>query len=960
MLSRCLEPWRWEMKETAYMREDRRFWQCGRIRWLSFIAETLLTVCLAVLLIVPLSAASSAMAVPWLPSNASCARLARTDPTATNGAYWGSTILPGFGASGGWFGVPVCANGANQMAPGGANISCDRVPTDFRATGCAPGGVTDDGYGWSFQCVELVIRFSAWAFDAPPSAWHGDAQYLWLSVNHPASFTPNDSGGAVAPVPGDILVWGGVDSHGRPWPASPAGGHVAVVAATGPDWITFVEENVLGRNGDIPEETTSLTQRDGHWSIGHTYAQTGGRVIYGWLHETGNSGHISGSRPASSAGSAPSAGARLPSLSRGVTVTSAGALAQLVWSDTHTAQRPISAPSAATPSALAESLGAPPGVSLSPDQTPVAIALPGDARYVFARGENGRLYAVYTPGAAISSPIAADILWQDLAAPTGLTVKSGAAALWDGRDIIVAAVASDNAVWARIGPPGALGAWVNLGKPDVTGSKGFQGAPALARAPGAQRAATQWITLALGLDGKLYEADGQANSGVTWETWAPLNTSAVIAPMAGAPLAFSESTSGATDAVIADENGALWLLRQTAVGQPWLAEHVALPDASATLMAATLGSAASGKPTLLVYVTDPHITAATAPASSASPANAILVSQVPLNATRQTTAVNWSLLGYLPSSADATSSAASLPVALDLGAGQRAILFAKGSEVSLTGDPAAINLLTPGAPSSPTADAQTTSEASAPAPVAGAGTVLLGPVAPASSFGDAFLGPSLDSRWVGSSGTLSAASVARGALTLTMATPSQSATITQGAPAGDFTTTVQVIPDPSWRASDSAQASLTLALDSWNSVTLSLRANGSVVFCPVAAGKAQACDIAAAPAIEQTGVRLRVTQSGDAIRGEANLTGSRWTLVGTWQIPWLASAGVPLGAYAPLAAPLGAANPGGYGAVPLAFTGLSLSVSGAASGPRGQAVAQPLGASAMFREFIVTTGAVAA
>src|SRR5262249_20226131 len=48
--------------------------------------------------------------------NASCAVLAGRDPSATN-TGWGRTSLPGHNAPGGWFGVDVCANGSNTVAP---------------------------------------------------------------------------------------------------------------------------------------------------------------------------------------------------------------------------------------------------------------------------------------------------------------------------------------------------------------------------------------------------------------------------------------------------------------------------------------------------------------------------------------------------------------------------------------------------------------------------------------------------------------------------------------------------------------------------------------------------------------------------------------------------------------------------------------------------------------------------
>ncbi len=181
--------------------------------------------------------------IPLLSPSSSCATLAGADRTATNGSTWGATVLPGFGQPGGWFGVPVCANGINPVSEDGSSVSCDRIPSNWTRTGCAPGQPTGDGFGWTFQCPELIVRFSAWAFGDSPSEWGrsgwGNAPDLWLPVNHPSDFVMYPNGSTVAPVPGDILIWGSLNSKGQPWPAGPGGehgGHIAVVAAVTNGW----------------------------------------------------------------------------------------------------------------------------------------------------------------------------------------------------------------------------------------------------------------------------------------------------------------------------------------------------------------------------------------------------------------------------------------------------------------------------------------------------------------------------------------------------------------------------------------------------------------------------------------------------------------------------------------------------------------------------------------------------
>ena len=573
----------------------------------------------------------------------------------------------------------------NQVAPGGANVSCDRTPANFAATGCAPGSATSDGYGLTFQCVELVARFAAWAFGSSPGAWHGDAPYLWLNGHHPASFSAFANGGTRAPVPGDILVWGTLDSHGRPWPAGPAGGHVAVVSAVGSGWISFVEENMLGQHGNIPKETTTLTKSGGHWTIGRTYGTNGGRALYGWLHSTATAASPPDPAPPSPPPPAPATATATatpqitaPSLAQGVVVTGAGALAQLVWSDTHTPYRPATsgrtkATGGASPSARVESLGAPPGVSLAPNQTPAVVTLPTGERYSFVRGQNGRLYAAYT------TPNAPGALWQALGAPPKASLTSAATALWDGANVVVGALGSDGALWTRSGPAGMLDGWVSLGYPANTT---FQGTPALTRAP--RSSDVGWLALATGQDGALYEADwsttpppSSSTSTATsqpssqspaqtpgWSAWAPVAAPDLTASLTGALLVIPEPqpatesqmasaapTIGTVVTLAMDATGHLWLLRRAKMDQPWQARAISLPDGSDTLLSAALTPAASksqgAAASLQVYLAEPQVSASqpTGQPAAQQVGPDILTSALPLNTASASNAPHWGSLG---------------------------------------------------------------------------------------------------------------------------------------------------------------------------------------------------------------------------------------------------------------------------------------------------------------------------
>src|SRR5215469_14164561 len=291
--------------------------------------------------------------IPMVSANASCAELAGVDRTATNGSSWGQTILPGHDWPGGWFGVDVCANGLNAVNGDSASVSCDRVPDNWGRTGCAPGTPTSDGYGWTFQCPELDVRFSAWAFGDSPDDWGrtgwGNAPDLWVPANHPADFVMYPNSSAEPPVPGDILVWGSLDAQGRPWPAGPGGqhgGHTAVVAAVTDGYVVTAEQNVKWGGQDHPTDRLALTEVGNKWILSgsqthvtqlptYRWQSTMGdsRATYGWLHSARNTGRFpSQSRavsiPARGKGTAvprqPSRG--FPSLAASTVITSNGEL----------------------------------------------------------------------------------------------------------------------------------------------------------------------------------------------------------------------------------------------------------------------------------------------------------------------------------------------------------------------------------------------------------------------------------------------------------------------------------------------------------------------------------------------------------------------------------------------------------------------------------------------------------
>ena len=97
----------------------------------------------------------------------------------------------------------------------------------------------------------------------------GDAPDLWLAGNHPANYVMYPNGSSSLPVPGDILIWGYLDSAGQPWPAGPNGnhsGHIAVVAAVRMHCRYGPSKTSPGVGQDHPSDTLVLN--------GHTYRLT--------------------------------------------------------------------------------------------------------------------------------------------------------------------------------------------------------------------------------------------------------------------------------------------------------------------------------------------------------------------------------------------------------------------------------------------------------------------------------------------------------------------------------------------------------------------------------------------------------------------------------------------------------------------------------------------------------------
>ncbi len=886
-----------------------------RVRWP--LGTALRTACmsLALLLITFVSAISFSLSVPsaeaapqaGVPAGASCAALAGVDRTATNGSDWGRTILPGHNAPGGWFGVDVCSNGNNVVAPNGSNVSCDHAPRNWSRSGCAPGGATSDGYGLTFQCVELVIRFSAWAYGDSPGAWGpGNAPDLWLPGNHPSDFVMYPNGSSHAPVAGDILVWGSVDSAGRPWPAGPDGahgGHIGVVAAVRNGMVITAEENVKWGSEDHPSDMLALTHVGSGWVLsGSTQPETAlptyrwrrtmglTRATYGWLHSTHKGGvkpvttpAPTGPAPTSTPTPPPAANTTphqapggLPALTSAAVVTSGGTLADLVWSTSNLFDNQAAAN---TPRADVRSLGAPPQSHLIVGQDPASVALPDGRRYTYVVGTDGNLYVART------APHTLGVFWFAHGAPDGVTLQPMTSATTFADGMAVAALGSDGNLWWRAGPMGQLGDWLPIGRPDgVT----LAGSFAIAGMPGTGAP----LVLALGKDGVLYErvwqlplynSDGSVEVPAGWSNWYAPHAQPAGLLFSGRLLAVPElagqhSMVGSwadtpLDVFALDASKHLWMLRLSATAG-WSAQSIALPAKGKTLSALLAGvSVPAATPTANSPAPSPAAASLLHVYIRADGATYLSAIAIPTQKDASTPAPVWKQLSAIPDNLSPSAGGVALP----LGPATSVLVTASGHTVVVGGTRDGTSVLTPqntpgnGASTAPgTGSADTTS--SDP-------WVTLGTANAAPTFDDTLKSATLDDRWQTAGANLRVTTSADGTR-LTPATGSMAALL-QSAQAGDAQMTVRLAMPAG--ASGDVKAGLMLYLDDGDWVMLLLDGAGHVSLCPAVWQVASPCQIKQVTAsATQQGLYLRIVRQGTAFSGSFSLDGTTWQTIGQW------------------------------------------------------------------------------
>lgn len=886
----------------------------------------------AVLLLVAtlnLFPAGSANATPMrgVAADASCAALAGLDGSATNGATWGRTILPGHHAPGGWFGVDVCANGTNGAAPGGADVSCDRMPSHWAKTGCAPGSATSDGYGLTFQCVELIARFSAWAYGDAPGTWVGNAPDLWLPGNHPSDFIMYPNGADHAPVPGDILVWGSAGASGLPWPAGPDGehgGHIAVVAAVRDGMVITAEQNVKWGSDDHPSDMLALTHVGTHWVLsGSTAHETTlptyrwrstmglSRATYGWLHSVRNTGkfpsagrqnapHVAApsqppqSQPPHTTTTPPKqASGALPSLASAAVVTSGGTLADAVWSTSNYFGDDPTASDASDGQAhaVARSLGAPPGAKLAVGQSSASVTTQDGSRYTYAVGVNGHLYE------AQLTPASLGVSWYDLATPAGLILQVPVVASSFAGGVAVVAKASDGNLWWRAGAPSAFGSWLPLSRPaGVTLSNSF----AIAGAPGTGLP----LLLAVDISGQLHEriwqpallgSDGSVAVPAGWSDWLTWRAQPAGVQFSGAFLAIPEAAQAQNwvgawpdaplDVFTLDTQGHLWWLRTTALASGWVTRSLKTPVALTSLLASV--EVTANPPTVTLTPAASGATPAVTPAT-ATPASAAKNNNSPGPATPQlhiygatpratymaavalpsqpmdsVGATAWKKLAALPGAASPRAAGVALPVA----PGESVLVVPAGTHVMVGGTREGIAALV----SSDQTPSGSGGGASAPAT-----WVRLGGVPIAGPFSDGFSSAALDARW-NLAGVYTQAAVSHSGVRLVPGAMGVAALLQNAAP-GNATVTLRLtlptMPGGDWNEG------LIFYLDSGNWLTLLATSGGHVALCAAAWLHPSPCQVQTVTL--HGALWLRLARQGSAITGETSADGNTWQQIGQW------------------------------------------------------------------------------
>lgn len=207
-------------------------------------------------------------------------------------------------------GTPTPFSGASQIP--GSTAFAFTTPLNYSvapcqtATGNEINSANWDGYGNPFQCVELILRYTALRYGITPTDWitAGAGNAYTLYAHHPPQFTATPyfaSGNGSIPHAGDIMLWNQDAAMGD------TAGHVAIVTAvdTLHKTITVMDENAFFQGMHTSKRVFGYYYEAGiGYTIDNFYDAYGGAsgaylgwdyiypqdhsqdTLMGWLHST--------------------------------------------------------------------------------------------------------------------------------------------------------------------------------------------------------------------------------------------------------------------------------------------------------------------------------------------------------------------------------------------------------------------------------------------------------------------------------------------------------------------------------------------------------------------------------------------------------------------------------------------------------------------------------------------------
>jgi hypothetical protein len=526
-----------------------------------------------------------------------------------------------------------------------------------------------------------------------------------------------------------------------------------------------------------------------------------------------------------------------------------------------------------------------------------------DSRRIVAVDTDGHLWEARTGSAYLG------VVWTKLDAPAGVSLIGAPSVVPFADGALVSALGDDGALWWRAELAQGLGPWTSLGRPDASSMTGSAITLAL---PGS----SQLVAVALGADGRVYEAQWRSFNGAGdesahtqgWTEW-----TAIVASDGGKTVKRIR-LSGATPRIVAtvepggvspnstnvlaptvdvfalDGDGAITWLRGTGDPSGWRARTVDHSNGAVALLAATtldgfLGAAAQSHIVQFYLDTNQGVSMASLTMPAADPTANPTVAWTP----------------FAPQ--DKTRQLEPVGSSLQVGPGASALLLTTGDHALAAATTDAINVLS-GEPFSAVA---TTTATSAPPPT----WFDAGEASPGKSFSDDLNATKIDPRWRLSPTSAQTQATANGLL-LSSQADGTAATLTQGALLDGSSIQVKV-----GALGAGAQAGLILRFDDGDWLALTTDHAGNVQFCASRDQKVGACQTPHIALASDGSLWFELARVGGTFLASVSVDGAQWSQIGSWSAP----------AATPPAQPDVAS--GGAQAIWLPFTSAGLLVTGA-------------------------------